>query len=150
MTHVLLPSNFQEDSFASLVELTETFSGLPLKVVLFHALEIPTSITELLMLPREGGWEELAPKGFAQKCQRLVQELGQIQELTHTVFYGNTQRAFTNFLKAHRIDFMAVPKGFCFQALSTRSQNPLPFLEKAVLPLVTISPGEPQLAQAFA
>jgi len=150
MTHVLIPSNFQEDSLDCLVELIETFPGLPLKVLLFHALEVPTCITDLLMLPRECREEELIPARFSRQCQELVQELEQVQEIKHAFFYGNTQSAFGNFLKANKIDFLVAPAGFRFTPLSSFSQNPMPYLKKAALHLVTVSPRVPQAAEVLA
>ena len=146
MIHVGIPSNFQDDSFFSILELTETLSGLPLKIILFHALEMPTSITELLLLPRDSKASNLVSAGFTRQCHQLVQELEQVQSIESVSFYGSTQMVFNSFLKAHKIEVLVVPTDFQHQAISAYSQNPISFIEKAKLPILSVSPVVPQLS----
>ncbi|MFC6997523.1 hypothetical protein [Rufibacter roseus] len=148
MIHVLIPSNFKEDTFPCLTELTETFSGVPLKVVLFHALAMPTSITELLMLPREGQEAILISTRFTRQCQQLEKEVEQVKSIEPVFFYGSTNVSFRNFLKANKIDVMVSPQEYSYQAISPFSQSPFAFMEKAGLPLITVAPRVTQMASA--
>ncbi|WP_210487664.1 hypothetical protein [Rufibacter aurantiacus] len=150
MIHVLIPSNFKADSLHCLSELTETFPGLPLKVIYFHAFGLSSSITELLMLSRRSKEEELICSHFTRLCRQVQQEEGLVQAIEHTWFYGTTMAAFRNFLKANEISFIAVPANFRHQALGKLSQDPSPFLEKCGLPVISVAPRVSETTQVLA
>ncbi|ALI98272.1 hypothetical protein [Rufibacter tibetensis] len=144
MTPVLIPSNFQEDTLHCLRELTQTFPGLQLKVVLFHAFGLSSSITELLMLSRRSEEERLVSPDFWKNCRKLQQELPEIASVEQAYFYGTTQVAFKNFLHAHQIAFLIDPGNYRHQTIGRLSQDPKPFLDRCGLPLITVTPWVPQ------
>ncbi|RNI29706.1 hypothetical protein EFA69_09125 [Rufibacter immobilis] len=150
MTHILIPSNFKEDTLGCLREVTQTFPGLQVNVTLFHAMGLSGSITDLLMLPREGQEKKLVSRHFLQECAQLKQELDEIASVEHCFFYGTTMAAFRNFLKANKTEFIVWPANYKHEAIDRLSQDPLPFLEKCGLPLISVSPRVPQPQPAMA
>ncbi|MBC3539681.1 hypothetical protein ACFSC6_21680 [Rufibacter sediminis] len=142
MATVLMPSNFENDSFACIPELVETFPGMPLKVLLFHPFGLSSSITDLLMLSRRNKEENLVSFDFYRKCLALEQEYPQITGVNWTCFYGTTLVAFKNFLKANSVDFVVSPATYRYKSIGKLSQNPSLFLEKCPLPVISLTPME--------
>lgn len=153
MPHILIPSNFTMDTLDCLPELAETFPGLELNVLLFHAVGLSNSITDLLMLSRRTKEEEFISQAFAQSCKKLEEALPAIKAVNWTCFYGTTMASFKNFLKANQIDFIACPTTFAHQSLSKQSLDPMLFLEKCGLPVIPVTPvvrkPAPQFLWAF-
>ncbi|RNI30644.1 hypothetical protein [Rufibacter latericius] len=141
MATVLLPSNFQNDSFSCVPELVETFPGMPLKVLFFHPFGLSSSITELLMLSRRSREETLVSFDFFRQCRALEKAYPEVT-VNWTCFYGTTMVAFKRFLEANAIDFIASPASYQYQAIGKQSLNPSLFLAKCGLPVIQITPQE--------
>ena len=142
-----MPSNFNQSSFDCLPEIVKTFPDTPLKILFFHPIGLSNSITDLLLLPRGNREDNLISFSFCKQCMEIEKELPQIKYLKWKFFYGDTLIAFKNFLAANNIETIVIPKSYRYESICKQSLNPMLFLEKCGLPIISISPRATSVMQ---
>ena len=124
MKHILIPTDFTLGSLNVLRFGADAFND-ELTITLLHFMEMPDSITDLLMLPRETSNFNLISPEFREGISLILNRYGsQIKRIRNDYFVGNGRRQFKNYLEHHKIDTIVFPENYKMSMPSKRSYNP--------------------------
>jgi len=137
MNHILIPTDFSVRSLHLVRYALNHFSGKNITVTLFHMIELPGGITDLLMIPRERKYLKLMNKNYREGIDMLTNSYGSRIESIRTQFvFGNRQTIFDQFVTAQRATVIVFPDNFDLTMPESSSIHPLPFIRKAKIPVV--------------
>jgi len=136
MKHVLIPTDFSIRSLRVIHSVVEKFSGEPLTIVMMHALKMPTSITDLMMLSRRSAHCDLITGDYKDACEIIRNKYASSIKLLKTEFlFGNTSGVFRNFLQYQNIDVIVCPATEEFRLAGKDSYNPATLINKSKYPV---------------
>lgn len=140
MKQVLIPTDFSIRSLRVVHGVVERFGGEPLNIVLMHAIEMPSSIMELMMLSRRSSHYDLLTTDYKDACEILRNKYASsIRSLKTEFLVGNSNGVFRNFLLYHNIDAIACAAKEEFRKAGENSFNPAELIKKSKYPVHYIS-----------
>lgn len=124
MKHILIPTDFTMGSLNVLRFGADAFND-ELTITLLHFMEMPDSISDLLMLPREASNFNLISPEFREGISLIQNRYGsQIKRIRNDFFVGDGRRQFKNYLEHQKIDSIIYPENYDLKMISKRSYNP--------------------------
>ncbi|SFE31730.1 hypothetical protein SAMN05518672_105260 [Chitinophaga sp. CF118] len=139
MKHVLIPTDFSIRSLRVLHSVVEKFGHEPLTIVMMHALRMPTSITDLMMLSRRSAHYDLITEDYKDACEIIRNKYASSIHLLKTEFlFGNTSSVFRNFLQYQNIDVIACAATEEFRLAGKDSYNPATLISKSKYPVYKV------------
>ncbi len=135
MTNVLIPTDFSPASL-QVAEQTVRLLNRRIRIVLFHAFEIPFYYQDLIGRKHAPQYEFLT-EAFRQRCRQLKADYPTlVHSLTINCLLGNTVAVFRNFVEANEIGLIIQPKGRPFRKISPDSFDPTKFFARAGVPVL--------------
>lgn len=138
MKNILIPTDLTIESLQLLSEAIRSNPGEELKIVLIHGLRASDSIQDLLFFKRDNKSEDLIKRDFKNAYEIIKNRNASSVKSFQIEFYGGfTNSAMRNFIEAHQIDEIYLPRGYKFKQASPRSfdltsllkGHPVPTLE---------------------
>jgi hypothetical protein len=124
MKHILIPTDFTLGSLNVLRFGADAFDE-ELNITLLHFMEMPDSITDLLMLPRDTSVFNIISPEFREGVSLILNRYGsQIKRIRNDFFVGDGRRQFKNYLEHHKVDTIVFPENYALKMPSKRSYNP--------------------------
>lgn len=148
MQHILIPTDFSIRSLRVIHGVVDRFGHEPLNIVMMHAVKMPGSIMELMMLSRRFTYTDLITADYKDACEIIRNKYASsIQSLKTEFLVGNTQGVFRNFLLYHKIDLIACSSEVLFQKAGKDSYDPQALIRKSKCPVhyVALAPRQEQL-----
>jgi hypothetical protein len=139
MKHVLIPTDFSIRSLRVIHGVIEKFSDEKITIVMMHALRMPTSITDLMMLARRSAHHDLITDDYKDACEIIRNKYASNIKLLKTEFlFGNTSAVFRNFLQYQNIDVIAYADKEEFRQAGKDSYNPAALIKKSKYPVYQV------------
>jgi hypothetical protein len=111
MKKILVPTCFTLQSLNSILFALKLFKHQPCDFILLHVSELPSSITDLLMLPREEGKLEKVDVVFEQAVARMQKEYAiEINSLKIVHKYGDLGEVVKEYVQEENIDLVLYPE----------------------------------------
>ncbi|MGC3943048.1 MAG: universal stress protein [Chryseolinea sp.] len=130
MQHVLIPTDFTIESL-NLLKAAATMNTRPKRIILFHAVELTDSITELLFFSKSAFIESISNKDFVTASKIIHNRYAStITSVEIDLFIGRGHRAFENFVAGNGVDLIVIPEAYTFRMPSNRSVDPLRFIHR--------------------
>lgn len=152
---VLIPTDFTIESLNLFKKFIQKENG-SVRVVFFHCVAPADSIVELLFYSEERALNSVINNDFTQAWSILKNKYNsRVVTDKITIFNGNTQGAFGNFLFSNKIDEILIPGNYQLKRTSPRSFDPKSFIRNSGIPVNEISwptlnvPEKSQLAELF-
>lgn len=124
MKHIMIPTDFTLNSLNALRFGADAFDE-ELTITLLHFMEMPDSISDLLVLPREASNFNFISPEFREGISLILNRYrSQIKRIRNDFFVGDGPRQFKNYLEHHKIDTIVFPENYEFRMPSKRSYNP--------------------------
>lgn len=141
MKHILIPTDFSIRSLRVVHHVVERFgAGEPLNIVMMHALHMPGSIMDLMMLSRRSSHYDLITDDYKEASEILKNKYGSaIRSLKTEFLIGRSNGVFRNFLLYHNIDAIVCPADFNFRKASPNSYDPAALIRKSNYPVHHVS-----------
>jgi hypothetical protein len=140
MKTILVPTDFTNSSLDIIEQIATTFDD-KLVIMLFHALDMPSSLVEAMINNSAAGHHSFVTEELRQRCRRLKIAHPNISNISFKFMYGTTSRVFENFATAHNIDLIVIPEGYYFTYVVRESVNPMPMFSKSRIPVTTTLTG---------
>lgn len=129
---ILIPTDFSIESLRLLKEALQVVQIGKVSIILFHCIRLPDSIMDLLFSSRLNQVKGLISDDFRDACTILSNKYAKrINALRIEIYSGETQRAFSNFIDANRVDEILIPKPFTLRSIHRDSFSPEPFIRKS-------------------
>lgn len=144
MKHVLIPTDFSIRSLRVVHGVVERFGGEPLNIVMMHAVEMPASIMDLMMLSRRSSHYDLITADYKDACEIIRNKYAStIKSLKTAFLVGNGKGVFRNFLLYHNIDIIACAAKEEFRKAGESSYNPAELIRTSKYPVhhISLAPG---------
>lgn len=136
MKHVLIPTDFSIRSLRVIHSVVEKFGHEPLTIVMMHALKMPTSIVDLMMLSRRSAHADLITADYKDACEIMRNKYAStIKDLKTEFLFGNTSGVFRNFLQYQNIDVIAYAPKEEFRLAGKDSYDPGKLILKSKYPV---------------
>ena len=136
MKHILIPTDFSIQSLRVVHHAVETFGAEPLSITLMHALHMPASIMDLMMLSRRSAHYDLITPDYKDACEIIRNRYASsIKEMKTAFLMGDTNGVFRNFLLYHNIDAIVCAENNAFRAAGTDSYNPARLIKNSKYPV---------------
>jgi len=137
MTNILVPTDYSIESLSIISSVVKRFENQKINIVLFHALEMPADIQDLLFLPKEVPFEKIT-EDLRQACVKIKKKYaGVISQIKFRHIYGDTNGVFRNFIEANDVDIIYMPEHFELRKAYKNSVDPRPMFKKAGIPFIT-------------
>lgn len=137
MQNILIPTNFSVQSLDCISALCEQHAGNPLRLVFVHMFKLSDSIGDLLMLSRRNKEYSYIGNDFYEGCNALKNTHANLI-IKIDFFYGSSMANFRDFLEANEIDAVLEPSKCMLNKLNPLSADPLLFINKSRIPIVSI------------
>lgn len=145
MQNILIPTNFSVQSLDCVSSLCEQYKGSSLRLVFVHMFKISDSIADLLMLSRRNKEYSYIGADFYDTCEALKARYPQLV-IQIEFFYGSSMNNFNDFLETAEIDAILEPSSCIMTKLNPSSTDPLLFINKSRLPLISILSSKETIA----
>jgi len=127
--NILVPIDFHVASLNTLKLGLAHCKGEKVKAVLMYAQHLDDSITELMFYSPKKIIRSLLSPEFNQALEILRNHFeGSLQEVAIELFHGNNKSFLNNFLHAHKIQEIFIPKTYELKK-AKRAFDPLPLLK---------------------
>ncbi|HTN45370.1 MAG TPA: hypothetical protein VL098_03420 [Flavipsychrobacter sp.] len=142
MNHILIPTDFSIASLSIVSAVAEEFGTAPVKITLFHLIDMPTSISELLTFRRsKSRYEQQINDEFHDACHVLQNKFANsIAELKVELAFGNSSAYIKNYLEANKVTVVAVSANTVLKKTFRESITMLPLLERTNVPVKYFTP----------
>lgn len=139
MKHVMIPTDFSVRSLNLVRYAVNHFEAEQVRVTLLHFMELPTSITDLLMLPREASHLSLITPEFREGVSLLRNSYGsQVESIRIDFLQGASKRMLKNYLSSHGIDAILFPENYALKMPSKRSIDPANMIRRSGWPVLSV------------
>jgi hypothetical protein len=141
MKHILIPTDFSIRSLRVVHHAVDRFGANgPLNIVMFHAMQMPGSIMDLMMLARRSSQYDLITEDYKEASEIVKNKYGSALQSFKTEFLmGRGNGVFRNFLLYHNIDAILCPSEPNFRKASPNSYDPAELIRKSDLPVYHVS-----------
>lgn len=149
MKRVLIPTDFSIRSLNMVQHAVNKFPGEKIEIVLFHLLAMPTSITELMVLPRKKNeYYSIVSDEFYEATQILKNKYASsIESFTITFQHGSTRAWFNNFLEGRKIDAVVAPGELELAPVFKSSINMSKLIDKCKCLIITPRMKQAEIAE---
>jgi hypothetical protein len=138
MKKILIPTDFSIKSLNVVHSVVAHFNE-PIEVILFHAVYIGDSISDLLFAGRKVTKDYTTPD-YNEACEILKNKYASsISRIRTVFFYGSTVAVFNNFLEGNNIDSIVINSGHEYQLKHKHSIDPLPLIHKSRIKPLSLS-----------
>jgi hypothetical protein len=128
---ILIPTDFSIESLLTLKKALLSFEDQDVSVVLFYSTYISDSISDLLFHSKMKELENLENKSFKDACEILKNKYqSKIKSFKIELFTGLNQNAFNNFIQAHKVSDIFIPKNYKLKMITKRSFDPINYIKK--------------------
>jgi hypothetical protein len=129
--NVLIPTDFTIESL-NLLKAAAALDPRPKRVLLFHAIHLSDSITDLLFFSKARFIESIANEDFWTAVKIIRNRYASVIKSVETdLFVGRNRAAFENFVVGNSIDAILVPEQYMFRRLHSKSADPLRFIRRS-------------------
>lgn len=149
MKRVLIPTDFTVGSLKMIQHALQHYEQSKIQVILFHLLELPTSITDLMFLRRKKAeYAAAVSKDFYEAVEVLKNRYSSRLDSIDIKFeYGFTLAWFKNFLEGNGIDAIVYPGPQGLEKVYKTSIDMCKLIRKSGYPLIE-APVVPRVAVA--
>lgn len=145
MRTILIPTDFTVNSLIAVKKVMNINENDPVKIVLFHGVNLSDSITDLLLFSKGRLIREMATQSFKDACEIIKNKFAKdLESLYVEVFTGNTPAAFDQFLEANDVDIICYIDNFRYTKPSKNSMDIMPLLSHASVPTFKIEVETPK------
>jgi hypothetical protein len=138
--HVLIPTDFTVKSLQVVRYALEEAGTARLNILLFHMVDIPHSITDLLFFSKEQLRKKLINQDFKDACAVLRNKYASsVADIQCEIFYGSAAPVFENYVEARDIDVIMYNKSLPLKRIDPRSVEPYALIRKCRKPLIDVS-----------
>ncbi len=139
MKHIMIPTDFSIRSLNVVRYAAAQFEKEQLTVTLLHFMEMPDSITDLLMLPRDNSHIKLITPEFREGISLLrnCYPLG-IEQIRTDFLIGKGRRLLKNYLEHQKIDSVLLADNYEMKMPSLRSYNPVNLIRRTGCSIVNV------------
>jgi hypothetical protein len=138
MKKIFVPTDLSISSLNVIHAIVARFDE-PVEIVLFHAVYIPNSITDLLFITKRIN-QTYITKDYSDACEILRNKYNsQINTLRTVFFYGSTSMAFNNFIEANAPHCIVTHEHHQYKETYKYSIDPMPLIRKARCPVLSLS-----------
>jgi hypothetical protein len=138
--HVLIPTDFTVKSLQVVRYALEDAGTAKLNILLFHMVDIPHSITDLLFFSKEQLRRKLINQDFKDACAVLRNKYASsVADIQCEVFYGSSAAVFENYVDARNVDVIMYNKSLVLKKIDARSIDPYKLIRRCHKPLMDIS-----------
>lgn len=150
MKRILVPTDFTLHSI-DIAALAAKALGTKVDIYLFHAFEMPGSLTEAIRY----GHGTLMTEELRLKCKKIKNQNSNISNISFRPMYGTTDAAFRNYAEANQVDLIVLPQEYKYTPVNSQSVNPLRMFRKSRIDILSdLTPATkmptPELIQAAA
>ncbi|WP_186755170.1 adenine nucleotide alpha hydrolase family protein [Echinicola salinicaeni] len=136
---ILIPTDFSVKSLNIVKSALSINGDCELRILLVHGLELPDSMTDLLLFSKKKLLEELETKEFRASCQMLISKYdSNLIELSVDIFSGYNKRAFENYIEANEVDEIYALADHDFLPRHKSSFDLMPFINKSSTNLIKV------------
>ncbi|UCS91738.1 hypothetical protein KZP23_13390 [Echinicola marina] len=136
---ILIPTDFSVKSLNIVKSALSINGDCELRILMVHGLELPDSMTDLLLFSKKKLLEELETDEFRASCQMLISKYDlNLIELSVDIFSGYNRRAFENYLEANEVDEIYALTDHEFSPKHKRSFDLMPFINKSSTHLIKV------------
>lgn len=136
---ILIPTDFSIESLNLFKEAAQSVEIGSVNIIFLHCVHLSDSIFELLFFSKKDLIDSLINPDFNDACKIIRNKYSShINSALVEIFSGLTQTAFQNFLEGHRVDEIYVPKNYTLKLTDKRSFDPMPFIQKATVPVTEV------------
>ncbi len=129
---ILIPTDFSIESLNLVKYAAESATSERINILLTHGLRLSDSILDLLFFSRNQTISKLTNDDFNAACKILLNKYQtQVDSLSIDFFSGFTRSAFQNFLEAHKVHEILIPKSYVLNNTTTKSFDLLPFIKSS-------------------
>lgn len=132
MKRILVPTDFTLHSI-DIVALAAKAIGTKVDIFLFHAFEMPDSLTEAIRY----GYGALMTEELRLKCKKIKNQNSNISNISFRPMYGTTDAAFRNYAEANQVDLIILPQGYKYSPANSQSVNPLRMFKRSGIDILT-------------
>jgi hypothetical protein len=151
MKHILIPTDFSLRSLNIVRYAVDYFQHEKLRVTMLHFLEMPDSISDLLLMPRDTSFFKLETPEFREGKSILLNRFAnQIAEVRTDFFVGDSKRQFKNYLEHQKIEKIVQPQNYEINLISKRSYDPAKLIWRTGWPVQYIDIPYPSIISAEA
>jgi hypothetical protein len=139
MKHIMIPTDFSIRSLNVVRYAAAHFESEQLKVTLLHFMEMPDSISDLLMLPRDNSHFKLITPEFREGMSLLrnCYPLG-VEQIRTDFLIGKGRRLLKNYLEHQKIDSVLLAENYDMKIPSRRSYNPINLIRSTGWSIVNV------------
>jgi hypothetical protein len=138
--NVLIPTDFTVKSLQVARYALENSTEPKLDILLFHMVDIPHSITDLLFFSKEQLRRKLIHEDFKDACAVLRNKYASIVEnIQCEIFYGSTPAVFENYVNARKIDQILYNNSLPLRKIDPRSIDSYLFIKKSKKSIIDVS-----------
>lgn len=143
MKHILVPTDFTIRSLQTVQAVADHFNGEPIRITLFHLLDMPSGIGDLLFRTTKNIKENIITSDFKTAYQVIVNKYqSTIKEMKIEFGQGNTAAYLSNVFEGLKIDAVFVPTNVAFEFTNNNSIDMLPLIYKTKYKVIEI-PQQP-------
>jgi hypothetical protein len=135
----MIPTDFSVRSLNLIRYAVNHFQEEKIRVTLLHFMELPGSITDLLMLPREASNHKLITPEFKEGISLLRNSYAsKIESIRIDFLQGAGRRMLKNYLKAQGIEAILFPENYELKMPSKRSIDPTTIIRRSGWPVLSV------------
>lgn len=132
-TKILIPTDFHVESLNTLKLAINHVETYEVDVVLLHAEDLGSSITELLFYNPKKVIESLRSKEFDEALSILKNRFeSRINSISYEIFHGFRVKLLEDFIASKNIESIYLPKSYRLQ-MPKKGFDPIPLIKKSKL-----------------
>ena len=141
MKKILIPTDLSVRSLNIIHSVVEHYDE-PLDIILFHAVQIGSSLNDILFQTRRIG-QTLINREYATGCEILKRKYKtQIKRLHTAFFYGSNTGTFNDFAERHQADIIIINELQEYAQPSEFSFDPSELIKRAKCPSLSLTVKE--------
>lgn len=139
MKTILIPGDFSDETLNLVDRVLSYNSQGTLHVIVFHAIRLSASVTDLLRLSKRSKEYESIKDEFHDGC-RILERRYRFQSLKISIqfFYGHTVSLFRDFLKANKVDLILLDPSIARKGFSRNSLDPIKMIHNSKFPVFEV------------
>jgi aryl-phospho-beta-D-glucosidase BglC (GH1 family) len=131
MKHILIPTDFTIRSLQTVQAVADHFNGEPIRITLFHLLDMPSGIGDLLFRTTKNIKENIISSDFKTAYQVIANKYqSTISQMKIEFGQGSTAAYLSNVFEGLNVDAVFIPANSEFTLANSNSINPLPLIYK--------------------
>jgi hypothetical protein len=135
----MIPTDFSVRSLNLVRYAFNHFQEEKVRITLLHFMELPGSITDLLMMPREASNLSLITSEFKEGISLLRNSYAsKIDSIRIDFLQGAGRRMLKNYLKAQGVDAILFPENYELKMPSKRSIDPTSIIKRSGWPILSV------------